>query len=423
MRFAEWGRTRMGDADMASNDAEIGDGQVRQFDHWDQSLALDPHPAYQALLGGCPVAYQETHNGYFAITRHADVKKVARDADTFSSKGVMIPDYYDPVSHMNPVEEDPPEHTLYRGLLDHAFTKEAVDTIEPTVRRFTTELIDQFIAEGECDLIRNLAEPLPAWTISNIFGIAREDWEEVQEAVTRNARYAIAGNWELQGGGTTHEIARRLFHERRDNPGDGLIGELLRADLGDRPLDEAEFLNIFDTVLGAGQDTTVALLGLSLRYLARHPDVRHRLIADPGLIPTAVEEFLRWETPVHNVGRTCTRDTVLADTTIPAGSKVMLLLGAANLDPEEFRDANQFVVDRKPNRHLTFGYGRHVCVGQYLTRMETRVVLEEVLRRIPDYEVAPDDDIVSYVQTGLIRALWSMPSTFTPGARELGAEQ
>lgn len=389
------------------------------IDIYDVKVTRDPRPYYERLRRDCPVAHSERHGGYWTVARYADVYAVAHDHVAYSNVSNGIPDRSNRECPLRPIEIDPPDHVVYRTLVNPAFSPTRMAALEPEVRAIARSLLDELVPAGIGDLAQGFALPLPAMVIARLMGVPDDELDAFSEATYRLVRAYVEGPEaaaSLDGKEDLGALAVRLVAERRARPGDDVVSMLLAARVDGRLLTDAEVLGYLITLVAAGQDTTAALIGHALLYLGRHPDDRDRLQAEPGLIPSAVEELLRWESPVHVSARTTTEPTSIAGTPIDTGEMVALLWGAANSDPEEFPDADEVRLDRFPNRHLAFGTGIHRCLGSHLARLEARIAIEEVLARVPDYEVADDDEILPYNLAGLVRGIWSLPARF-PGGR------
>jgi cytochrome P450 len=366
-------------------------------------VATDPRAIYDALLER-RVVWSEQNGGHWLVSRYEDVQDVARNPRVFSNVGNTVPDMHDPSCPLRPNELDPPLHQPSRNLIARAFAKPTIGGLEPTVRAVVTELIDGFVDAGRCDLAQDLSHPLPCRVIAAILGIPDDDLGRLHDAAMFTVRWFVAKE---VGAVDLHGYSRALVEARRDDPGDGLVGELVRAGL-----DDEELVGFFVTLIGGGQDTTSAFIAHCLIQLARDPAQRAALVAAPDLLPNAIEELLRTESPVHVAVRTVTEDVELGGVTMEAGQKVTLMLGAANRDERHFRDPAVVDLGRAPNHHLAFGFGIHRCIGLHLARLETRVALEEILRRVPDYTIAPEEQILRYNLGGLTRGVWSLPATF-----------
>jgi cytochrome P450 len=380
------------------------------LDVWSLELSAYPAPIWQDLLEAGTV-WTERNGGHWMVSRYEDVQDVARNTRAFSNKGNTVPDIYNQRRPLRPSELDPPDHQLGRSLIAKSFARVGVAGLESLIRSITTEFIDSFAATGRCDFAQQLAHTVPCSVIAAILGIPDEELTRMHEASTWSVRASVLREASDLDPFT---YSKTLIDERRSEPGAGLFGELIRGGVTGEPLTDDELVGFLVTLIGAGQDTTSALISHCLIHLSHSPNDRAALIADPGRIPAAVEELLRVESPVHTAVRTVTEDISIGGIAMAEGEKVVLMLGAANRDPLRFKDPGTVMIDRESNHHLAFGFGIHRCVGLHLGRLEARVVLEEVLRRLPDFSVAPEDEIVRYNLGGLTRGVWSLPATFTP---------
>jgi cytochrome P450 len=380
------------------------------LDVWALELSADPGPVWQSLLESGTV-WTERNGGHWMVSRYEDVQDIARNTRAFSSAGNTVPDIFNLQCPLRPSELDPPDHQLGRSLIAKSFARVSVAGLEVMVRSMTIDFIDSFADGGSCDFAQQLAHPLPCSVIAAILGVPDDELPMMHEASTWSVRASVTGETSDLD---PFSYSMRLVEKHRAVPGDGLIGDLIRARPGGEPLTDAELVGFLVTLIGAGQDTTSALISHCLIHLSRSPADRATLIDNPDLIPSAVEELLRVEAPVHTAVRTVTQEVEISGTAMAPGDKVVLMLGAANRDAGRFHDPTAVLMDRTPNHHLAFGFGIHRCVGLHLGRLEARVVLEEVLRRLPDYAVASESEIVRYNLGGLTRGVWSLPAVFTP---------
>ena len=388
---------------------------VVRFDHHSADFAHDPWSVYDGLRAA-RVAYSETYGGFYVLSRYEDVWAAARDDETFSSdREVVLP--ATGVGRLIPLNADPPDLQRYRSALFPYFTQRAAEAMAPDIRRFTTTIIDAFIEAGRCDLITDLAAPVPAMTTLELMGLPPGDWAILAEPLHDLIAYptdhpnhesARDGVWAIR------ERFAAEVAERVADPRDDMVTHLLGLE-GEGTLSRNEVVDLLMMVTIGGFDTTMAAIGSALLYLEQHPDERRRLAADSDLLPAAVDEFLRFEAPVQGFARTVTRDIKIGGCPIPAGETVFLLWGSANRDPEVFDRADEMLLDRQPNRNLTFGVGGHRCLGVHLARVEMRVVLEETLRRLGDYSVSHDE--VRWPRSvGILYGRAHIPATFTPTA-------
>lgn len=386
--------------------------EFAQFDHHDPVLMEDPYPVYAAMRQSCPVAHSERQGGFWAVSRHKELCEVALDPQTYSSFGIAIPPVGQGDIVIIPVETDPPDHSRYRKLLNPTFSPERVATLEPFVRDVCSGLIDSFIDRGHCDLAAELAKPLPEIVMVRILGVPEKDTEMAADWVRRCFElYGHDPEGAMQSGQELYLYFAELMEELREHPAENFLTSLMDTEVDGERLTDFELLGICFQLLLAGIETTYSTIGASLWYLGRHPEERARLVEDSSLVPAAVEELLRYLAQV-SVARTVTRDATLGGQQLREGDKLLLLFPSANRDEDGFPDAGRFVVDRRPNRHLAFGVGIHRCLGMHLARMELRVALEEVLRRLPDYRISDEGSI--RWSTGHVRGVRSLPVVFTP---------
>ena len=356
-------------------------------------VATDPHCAYAALRDRCPVARSD-HGGMpvVYISRYEHVSWALRHPEYFSSEGDPMGLAEQPLI---PLQIDPPAHTKYRRLLSPQFVPREVNRLEPDLRRLIRDLIAGFADRGHCDFHEEFATPLPTSFFLALMGLPLDDRPAFLQWRDDTIRPAVAAD-DFHGAAAirkraaeeTSEYFRAAIAHRREQPDAGLLSSLIVADIDGQPLTETEILGISHLLLLAGLDTVTAALDCLVTHLARHPDRRRQLVEDQGLIPAAVEEFLRWETPVMIVPRTVKQAVEIGGVGLSPGEHVVLVLGAANLDEDEFGPVID--LNRNLNRHVAFGSGNHLCLGAHLARLELRIALEELHLRIPDYRIAYD---------------------------------
>jgi cholest-4-en-3-one 26-monooxygenase len=385
-----------------------------------------PHDEFKLLRQRAPVFWHRETNGtgFWAITRYHDVVAVSRDTKTFSSakKAVFV---FDPepeeLEHMQlmMLNMDPPRHTKLRALVNKGFTPRMVARLEPHIRDIANDIIDGVAKQGRCDFVAQVAAELPLQVIAELLGIPLEDRGKVFDWSNRligfdDPEYQSSAADGQQAATEMYVYANQLAVARRDNPGDDLVSVLMNAEVDGEKLTELEFDLFFLLLAVAGNETTRNLISGGMLALIQHPDQRARLLAKPALMPTAVEEMLRWVSPVIEFRRTATRDTELRGQTIRDGDKVLIYYVSANRDEEVFPEPDRFDVGRTPNDHLAFGIGEHFCLGSNLARLEIRIMFEELLRRLPDIELAGP---VDRLQSNLINGIKRMPVQFTPAPR------
>lgn len=358
--------------------------EVRSGESW-----RDPWASYALLRETDPV---QDAGDFWVLSRFADVYDAARDTATFSSaRGLTLTDgeaELDLVRDFQPmVMLDPPDHTEFRRMVGRGFTPRQVEHLEPLVRDFVRARVEVLAEQGNGDVVHELLKPLPSLVVAHYLGVPDEDrprfdvWTDAIVAATSR------GN-PLAGADAAAEMFgyfAHLIEQRRAAPGDDTISQLCRA--GD-DVSVLRMLGFAFTMVAGGNDTTTGLLGVTLQLLTDHPEQRRQLLDDPALVPDAVEEFLRLSSPVQGLARTTTREVEVGGGRIPAGARVLLLYAAANRDPREFGDdADELDVTRAPRRILTFGHGAHHCLGAAAARLAGRVVLEELLTRLPQFTV------------------------------------
>ncbi len=378
----------------------------------------DPYAVYRELRDEAP-AYWNDELRFWALSRFDDVLEGFRDLGTYSSaNGVALENRgrtSDQFRQM--IEMDPPQHTAFRKLVSRVFTGARVAALEDQIRAIVDGHLDEIAPLGAADLIASVSGPVPMDVISVMLGIPAADRPELRRLADK---LMIREDGQVQMPPEALEgIAGLLGYfaddlkTRRTTGREGLISDLLDLEVDGRSLDEPELLGFCILFVVAGHETTTKLLANAIELLAEHPDQRARIIDEPALIPDAVEEVLRFRNSTQYMHRTLTRDVDLHGETMHAGDSVLLVIGAANHDEREFGPtAETFDIDRRPERHLAFGYGAHFCLGAALARLESKVALEQIHRRIPDYVV--DHDRAVRFHSGNVAGWTSLPITFTP---------
>jgi cytochrome P450 len=399
---------------------------VIDFDHHSPELALDPWSRYKEMREECPVAHTDAWGGFKVVTRYEDVVAIAKDTATWSSahdidgtgngyQGITIPS---PPVRSIPVELDPPEHTKYRKLLTQVFSPAATESRRARIEEICSGFVDAVTARGECDLVDDIATPIPAAVTLEILGMPIEKWERYALPMhtiayatpgTQDYDDAIAGlGWIMQD--VQEEISRR----RADGvPRADLLNDLMIAEVEGAPLDDQTLLEIAYLVIVGGLDNTASLLANTFLYLHHHHDDREQLRGNLDLTHTAFDEFLRYFSVTQAESRTATHDTEVGGYPIAAGERVLIVWASANRDPEAFDRPDEIVLDRTPNRHLGFGWGPHRCVGAGLGKEIFSSGLLATLDRLPDYRVL-EDQVVKYPTASLAYGYSRMPATFTP---------
>ncbi|MFQ5668252.1 MAG: cytochrome P450 [Candidatus Binatia bacterium] len=404
---------------------------LSEVDLYDPDAYLDgvPHEALRLLRRKAPVFWHEEPHGpgFWVISKHADVVTISRDPRRFSSArgGIHMWDYpEEQLATMRSVMAtmDPPQHGKHRRIVQRGFTPRRVAELEPWIRQLTTRILDRIARRGDCDFVADVAVQLPIQVIAELLGVPHEHrqrivewsnriigWDDPDFQTSSEPGRLLEGS--MAAAAEMFVYANELAVARKVKPGNDLVSVLVNASVDGDALPEAEFDGFFLLLAVAGNETTRALLAGALLALIAHPEQRARLIQDAGLMPTAVEEFLRWVTPINYFRRTAMEDTEIRGQKIRAGDKVVMFYASANRDEEVFDEPDRFDVGRTPNEHLAFGIGEHFCLGAQLARLETRVVFEELLRRLPDVELAGP---VERPRSSFINATKVMPVRFTP---------
>jgi cytochrome P450 len=376
---------------------------------------------YGGIRQGGAVTRCEAHGGFWTLLSYPAVKGVAMDATRFcSGQGATIPHFGNPIPAV-PLEVDPPEHRAYRKLLVPALRPERVEEWADEIRAATDACIDAFIERGTADLAAELAHHVPPLIIAQILGLPPEDHERFAGWTVAMIRASAAGDVQANQAAAAAlvQYVDGKVTEAEGHSGPGLMAIVANAVINGERIDHLAAMGFALTLILGGHDTTVNGIASALWLIGAHPATKQRLIDDPGLIPAAVEETLRLESPLQMLARTVTEDTTVEGVPMKAGDKVGLVWGSANLDETIFPNPERFDIDRPGNPHLAFGQGIHRCVGEYLARLEMRIAVEQILTRIPDYEIAGQVRIRA--DGVLSRGPLNVPVAFTPGAR-LGPE-
>ena len=372
------------------------DPETRKVNLFDPEVARCPQAVYTRMHTQCPVARARFTDSP-VMSRYEDVIQALRNPALFSSE-MELQMALGTERPMIPQQLDPPLQTRYRKLLDPHFSRRKMAALEPDMRRYANELIDRFIDNGACDFDPDFAIPLPCTVFLRLAGLPLEDLDlflELKNGIirphlkTKSIDLEVNKNARVESGRQIYAYFERVVEDRSLQPRDDLMTQLVHAEIDGEKLSRNDILDICFLLLLAGLDTITATLGCNIAYLAANPQQRRRLVAKPELIPNAVEELLRWETPVTGVPRLAREDFSIGGIDVKAGELVTLLLGAADVDAAEFDDATRVDFERARNRHLAFGGGPHRCLGSHLARMELRVAMEEWHKRIPEYAVAP----------------------------------
>jgi cytochrome P450 len=383
-----------------------------------KELMADPFPVYQQLRDDHP-AYYNRDLDLWVLSRYQDVNAALNDVETYSSANSIALGAPSEMMAQTPmmIMMDPPRHTELRLLVSRAFTPRRVAELEPRIREIAVELIDDCIATGSGDIVDAFSGPLPTTVIGEMLGVPIEDrkWFKDRSNAMLNQN---AGEIRARGGEPDFTPVLELlgyladvYKQRRAEPRDDLMSALLAAEIDGKRLEEPELLGFALLLLIAGNETTTNLISNALDLLDRHPEQRDKLAKNPDLIPDAIEEILRYESPVIGLGRLLERDVHLHGQSLKKGQNVQLLYASANRDERWLADADTFDITRKPTRHLAFGFGTHFCLGASLARLEGRVALEELLARMPEFSVDRNNGVRT--SSTAIRGWLQLPVSIT----------
>ena len=377
----------------------------------------DPFPAFAWMRREAPAYYDEAA-GIWGITRYADIKDISKDPDTFSNAGGIRPDS-DALPMM--IDTDAPEHVRRRRLVSEGFTPRRIRESEEGIRHICDAIIDRVCERGEADFVNDIAAPLPMIVIGNMLGVAPEDrdallrWSDDMLKALGSPDPTDMDRAALAAVEYAEYITAVAEQRRRDNQTDDLIGTLVHAEIDGDRLDESSLIYESLLILIGGDETTRHVISGGMYELLTHPDQYALLAGDRDRMAPAVEEMLRWVSPIKNMARTATRDVELHGRTIQEGQKLLLLYPSANRDERNFDDPERFDVTRTPNDHMAFGFGSHFCLGNRLARMELAVMFDRLLDRLPDLALASDAELPKRA-ANFVSGYETMPVTFTPTA-------
>jgi cytochrome P450 len=361
-----------------------------EFDHANPKISPVLFATGARFRAEDSLVYSTAHNGFWIASRYADVVHVLRDTDSFiCSKRVTLPPQNSPVPVI-PLEADEPDHSFYRSVFQPLVLPGAVRRFEERIRQIAAEALDAIVARGEGDAVADFAARIPARAMAMIFGFSEEDAYRFDAGFS--ALIAAAGSGDVERQMRAVDSFKTFLQEKMDrahqNPGEGDLPSLIaRYEVDGRRYTPDECLGLMWSAAGGAIDTTKHAIGHAVRELYRNPAIRQQLIADPSLVPDFVDESLRYNASAFMDSRYVARDVVLRGAQMKAGERVLLAYGWANRDAEVFAEAEQMVLGRKPNRHLTFGQGIHQCLGNHLARLEIAVAVQELLKRMPDYQL------------------------------------
>ena len=388
------------------------------YDPFDLGIRQDPYPLYQRLRDERPL-YRNERLNFYVVSRFDDVERGLVDRKNFSSaRGVVlgmieVEDLEIPAGLF--IAEDAPFHTMHRSVVSRVFTVKAMEALEPQVRTFTAQTLDGLVGSSGFDFVKDLGMIVPMQVISMLVGIPEQDQGKLRQMSEDALQRAYDPDQApFASMGAINAVFEEYIAWRKDHPSDDLLTRMLNLTFEDqsgttRHLSHDEVLTYLNVIATGGSDTTTRLIGWTGSILAQNPQQRQRLVDDPSLIPNAVNEILRFEPPPYHIARHVVNDVELHGQTVPAGSILVMLPGAANRDERHFPEPDAFDVGRKIDHMLSFGYGPHFCLGAALARLEGRVVLEELLKRFPTWEI--DFDNARLTDGYMTRGWETLPAT------------
>jgi cytochrome P450 len=386
------------------------------YDPYDFEIDADPYPVWRRLRDEAPLYYNEKYD-FFAVSRFDDVERGLLDWDTYrSGRGSILELIRANLEIPSGVIlfEDPPIHHIHRALMSRVFTPRKMNELEPKVRDFCRRSLDPLVGSGGFDFIADLGAQMPMRTIGYLLGIPEQDQEAIRERLDAGLRLEEGEDLPVPQAAVSDQesMFAQYIDWRADHPSDDLMTQLLNAEFEDetgtwRKIRRDEVLNFVGLLAGAGNETTTRLIGWTGKLLSEHPDQRRQLAGDRSLVANAIEEILRYEAPSPVQARYVAQDVEHHGQTVSEGSIMVLLNGSANRDERRFADADRFDIHRDIGRHLSFGYGIHLCLGAALARLEGRVALDEVLNRFPDWEV--DTEHAVQARTSTVRGWETLP--------------
>lgn len=391
------------------------------FNHHDPQFVRDPERVFGPLRDEHPLVHSDLYGGFWVLTRYDDVTAAALDHESFTSAvagTTLIPSTQPRVDPLLPLELDPPEHSRYRALVNPLFAKPRIDAMRPELEALATKLLEPIARNGGGDVMADFAHPMSLGSLARLMNLPEEDearWFDWVERMYSNAILDTADH-----AAAAHEAEAyidELIEERKRKPRDDFLGTLLQAEIDGHRLSDAEVRQFGMVMLLAGYETTSGAMGMTLLHLAQHPELRAQLFGDvDALKHPAVNEFLRFVSPVQLFGRNAAHDVELYGATIPAGDVVLLAYGSANHDPRAFEDPERCILDRNPNRHVAFGHGRHLCLGANLARLELTIMVECFASLFSDFQVDPER-APTWKPRGDVRALASLNLVPTTGSQ------
>jgi cytochrome P450 len=391
------------------------------FDPYDVDINADPYPVYARLREDAPAYYNDRYD-FWALSRHADVEQALVNWQVFSNTRSDILDVMKSGVELPPgviLFEDPPEHTMHRGLMSRVFTPRRMAALEDQVRAFCARSLDPLVGSGGFDIIAELASVMPMRVIGMLLGIPEQDQVAVRNRTDSNLRTVPGKPMQVKEENiATGDLFTDYVAWRAEHPSDDLMTQLLNAEFEDetgetRTLTRQEVLTYTAVIAGAGNETTGRLIGWLAKLLAEHPDQRREVVEDRSLIPQVIDEALRFEPTGHATARWVMEDVEYHGTTIPADSPILMLMASANRDPRRYPNPDAFDIHREDIQHLTFGFGLHYCLGANLARLEGRVALDELLNRFPEWDVDPHG--MKLAPTSTVRGWERMPLVLPAG--------
>ena len=386
------------------------------YDPYDVEINADPYLAFKAIREEAPLYYNAQHD-FYALSRFSDVDRALVDHETFSSARGAIIELIKANIDIPPgviIFEDPPLHDVHRKLLARMFTPRKINALEPKIREFCAHSLDPIATGDDFDFVADLGAQMPMKVIGMLLGVPDEYQEAARDRTNDQMRTEAGKPMDASSAMDNGEFFAEFIDWRAEHPSDDIMTDLLNVEFVDekgvtRKLTREELLTYIAVVSGAGNETTTRLIGWAGKVLAEHPEQRRELAENPAMIPAAIEELLRFEPPAPHVARYVTRDVTYYGQTVPAGSAMMMLIGAANRDHRQFApDGDVFDIHREPRQHLSFSVGTHYCLGSALARLEGRIALEEILKRFPEWQV--DLSRAALSPTSTVRGWDTMPA-------------
>lgn len=388
-----------------------------------QSLVEDPHnmtdlqEIYEVYgkLRSCPVRHSDAQGGFYWLTRYKDVKDATLDFRHFSSalKGVRLPAHIE-TGRLPAIEMDPPEHGFWRRLYQEAITPAKLKAAEPRLQDIANGLIDKFAGEGECDLVKEFTRPLPVLGISHMIGLSGVGVERIHELADKFTKARGA-----EQGAVMQQIGAAVIDEinaRREHPRDDYLSMLAQLEIEGKPMSDPDIATFMTGFFVAGHETTTSAFGTLLLNVLPQEKLRERMLADDKVMTAAIEEAVRLSSPFQAFHRTTTESVGIGEVTIPAEETVRLCYGSANRDPDVFDNPEVFDPDRPFNTHLGFGFGRHICLGAPLARVEMKTAFRQLLRRLPDIQLAESERADYAVNLGTLITPKTCRVTYTPSS-------